>query len=522
MNSVLQTSGLPRSPKTREIARGSRLWHWLGWGGCQAAIVFVVLLVANVSQADDPPEALAGFVTSEIYDIAPAVPLDLAESWLVRSLYRIVKVSPESLGKFSQHSGTVSWQQLLQQPRRFRFWTFTRAARLKWLTILKFPRESDAGINGVYLATCTSVDGQTFFLVCRSAPTRLPIDKPLNQPIRFSGFFYNSVLLANDGMRPELKLATAGDREPDDDKPIDGNLDVDSNLGADDIAPVFVVNRFAWYPNAIDATGKVNSGQVELASRGVDIGLFDYVKKRNSKPLSRHDADAFWQILQATTEIGNDREGEPNGAPPIGFLDLVGAPSKHIGARVKVTGSLRQCVKIAVPRDAPVNPDVLQQHYYQVSLFPNLGGRKVVTRTGDRKNLSFDRYPVTVCLPKLPAGMTPAALAGKTATVDGFFYRLIKYQSQKTEAADQDGMVSPLVMATKVKLVKTATAARAVNGMLNVFLWLMLGAVALATIWRLVRWRQNTVDDTDGKGGGAFEYPERIDVSNIDDQNQSW
>ena len=506
---------------------------------CAIMLVFGFIAIGSAGQlrADDSPEDLAGFSASETYDIVPGSRLDLEEPFFVRSLYRIAKVSPESLGKFSQDTGDVSLQQMIEKTRNFRFWAFTRDATLERLTILKFPAQSEAGISGVYQAACRDKDGQAFFLLCRSAPSRIARNERLNEPIRFSGFFYNAVQLNAAGEGIQLANARLGNENADgieeEKKPEEVDL---SN-----VAPVFVVNRFAWYPKAVAAVTagtagnkatagqkatKVSAGHVELASHGVDVGLFDYVRKRNSKPLAQQDAGCFYQMLQAATAIGDEKMesggAEKESSASVGFVELVGAPTKHIGTRVKVTGSLRQCVRIAVPADAPVSSTGQPlRHYYQVSLFPDLGGRKVVTRTGEGEALSFDRYPVTVCLSALPSGMTPETLTGKTATVDGFFYRLIKYQSQKTEAEDQDGMVSPLVMASAIQLVSTANTARAVDGLMNAFLWLMLAAVAAVIIWKFVRWRRSVFGGSSRSDEGAFDFPDKIDASNIEDQNLS-
>jgi hypothetical protein len=485
-----------------------------------AALLLLVstLVTSPELLANDSPESLAGFSVSETYDIVPGRPLDLEENFFVRSLYRIAKVSSESLGDFSKSNDDISWPQLLEKTRDYRFWTFTRDATLEKLTILKFPPNSEAGINGVYLAACRSRSGQKFFLVCRSVPSRLPRDEQLNEPIRFSGFFYNSVELEEGGESIEL-----GGAQHDD----EGEEEADE-IDTSKIAPLFVVNRFAWYPQAMaEADGKVtvSAGHVELAAQGVDVGLFDYVRRRNSKPLAQQDSSCFYQVLWAANALGStDADGveqtaEQSGSS-AGFVDLVSAPGNHIGSRVSVTGSLRQCVRIEVPVDARVSGgDRALDHYYQVSLFPDLGGRKVVTHTGDGEKLSFDRYPVTVCLTALPAGMTPETLSGKTATVDGFFYRLIKYQSQKTEAQGQDGMVSPLVMASAIQMVATASSARAVDNLMNIFLWLMLAAVTALIIWKFVSWRRSFFDNARRGSERAFDFPDKIDASNFEDQN---
>ena len=80
-------------------------------------------------------------------------------------------------------------------------------------------------------------------------------------------------------------------------------------------------------------------------------------------------------------------------------------------------------------------------------------------------------------------------------------------------------MVSPLVMASDMQIVATASAARAVDNLMNIFLWLMLAAVAAAILWKFLSWRRSFFSGAGRGNEGAFDFPDRIDASNIEDQN---
>ena len=480
------------------------------------AIAFVICGLCQLkaqaqSDAESPtesPTALAGFSESETLELKPAAALDLEESLLVRTLFRVGKVSPQSMSKFSRLSDAATIETILQTPREYRFWAFARSATLKRLSVLKLPGQQEiGGIKGVYLATCESQDGAPLFLLCRSAPRLLPLNKSLNEKIRFAGFFYNSVATIEGSHGPEIEIAAQG-------------LDLDEDGPAEDsaAAPLMIVKRFAWYPQESAASPKVSPGQAELATYDVDIGLFDFVKEQNSKRLSKYDASCFYQMLGAAKLAGQTKAAEAavKKRKFSSFVDLMREPNSHFGSRVRMTGSLRQCVRVTVP-DRQVGQTQGLKEYWQVSLFPDLGGRPVVIKSGKDENLEFSRYPVTVCLPFLPQGLSAESMSGKTATIEGFFYRFVKYQSQKTEAAGKDGMVSPLVMASGIRIVSTQQSASALDSLLRGAALMLLLAIGAAIVWRVISWRRQF--SATSENASAFELPDSIDVSNIDDQN---
>lgn len=480
-------------------------------------ILSVALLVALVAvRVDAQPNGevaieLSGFSVSEAYDLEAGDALDLSDSQLTKLLFRCAKVSSANFERWSRFSAEVSWQQLLASPQRFRFWTFKRNLTLRRLSQLRFPPETVTGeFKGGYLAQCTDPLGQPVFLIARSAPRKLTLNQPLEQRIAFTGFFYNTVAANADG---SLKTDAANDSDAA--KEAEG-----SNASEKaSVVPLFIAQRFAWFPAATDEAMGVSAGQIELAARGVDVGLFDYVRKQNSKPLSQYDADAFYQMLaaanamQSTNDTPNEYAAEPN-STGIGFTDLMSAPTQHFGSAITMSGRLRQCVPIQIV-DADRAAQVGLKRYYQVSLFPDLGGRDVIVRTSGQQSIKFEQFPVTVCLPRLPPGMTADQIEGRAVEVKGHFYRFIQYQSKVSADAQQSGQVSPLVLASDIVVTPVTTTTAGVDLLMRVLLIVILAAVAFAVAYGIFiapKKRGGLI------AGDAQSLPEKIDLSQFKHQ----
>jgi hypothetical protein len=484
---------------------------------------------ATTGQSDgDAAIQLSGFSVSQAYDIVADQPLDLADSKFLKLLFRSEKISAVNYRKWAAFSSGVTWPQLIQSPDQFRFWTFDRKLVLTRLTQVRFPdRVATEALKGFYLARCKNSFGQTVFLATKSAPRKIVLNQPIEQPVSFSGFYYNTVAVGPNG-DPQLSY----NRDRDDDtrgragqgggglaKPI-------SEGGAKaNVSPVFVAKRFAWHPIAATPDMDVSSGQLALAKHGFDAGLFDDVRRQNSKPLSGVDADAFYQMLAAVKSISADSRNE-NGDPSVSqdsrnstiqqtdFFQLMSAPTQHFGGAVSVAGRLRQCVPIKIT-DPDRQRQVGEQQYFQVSLFPDLNGRDVVVRTAGDHSVSFNQFPVTICLPKLPPGVTPQTLEGRTVEVEGYFYRFIKYQSKISTDAELTGQVSPLVMVSEIRMGTAGRSAQEVDVLMRGLLLLVLAVVIAGIVWGLVKdralaGRQIAIrDDT---------LPEKIEFSDFQDQ----
>ncbi len=472
--------------------------------------ICICLLAGGVRGQSDGDVAieLSGFSVSEAYDLQAGDPLDLGDRQLMKLLFRSGKVSRGNFEKWSQFADDVSWQQISAAPQRFRFWTFKRKLRLQNLSLLRFPEQIAADeLKGVYLARCVNEVGQVAYLITRSAPRKLPLKQSLDQPISFAGFFYNNVAVGPEG---ELMMA---DGEVDDEADEDQRTETETDSPG---VPLFIANRFSWYPAIADDAMGVTASQVELAARGVDVGLFDFVRQQNSKPLSKNDSDAFYQMLAAVNSARTSAEAAPDSSniSPISFTELMSAPASQFGNKIALSGRLRQCVPIEIV-DADRQTLVGAERYYQVSLFPNLKGRDVVVRTSGEESIKFEQFPVTVCFRELPQGMTAKQLEGRPAEVIGNFYRFIKYQSKVSSEAGQSGQISPLVMASVIDVAPQTTTAEGVDLLMRVLLVGILLTVAAAVGYGVFKDRKKRSRLI---ASGETALPEKIDLSPFEDQ----
>ena len=493
-----------------------RLKRLLGWIAC----CFCLLNAGAFAQlAGDVAIELSGFSASEAYDLQAGDPLDLSDGQLIKLLFRSGKVSQGNFEKWSRFADEVAWQQLNAAPQRFRFWTFKRALRLKYLSQLRFPKQvASDELKGVYLAKCVNGAGQDVYLITRSAPGKLTLNQSLDQPISFSGFFYNNVAVGGGGELTVLDIDKDVADDGDDEEDVDDVPDDDDRTGESKSVgvPLFVANRFSWYPTTTNAAMDVSASQVELAERGVDIGVFDLVRKQNSKVLSKYDSDAFYQMLAAANsdQPAAGQGQTKSGVSTISFTELMSAPTSHFGDAIAMSGRLRQCVPIEIV-DAERKASVGADRYYQVSLFPNLKGRDVVVRTSREESIKFQQFPVTVCFLKLPEGMTAKQLEGRPAKVTGNFYRFIKYQSKVASEAGQSGQISPLVMARHLNVAAPTTTAEGVDLLMRMLLIGILLAVAATVAYGILkdRKKRNRLIVA-----GEDTLPEKIDLSQFADQ----
>jgi|GEM_PF-1557782 len=456
---------------------------------------------------DDIAIELSGFSASEAYNLKAGAPLDLSDRQLLKLLFRCGKVSSVNFAKWSRFADEVSWQQVSDTPQRFRFWTFNRKLQLKFLSQIRFPEQiATDELKGVYLAKCVNDVGQSVYLVTRSAPRKLTLMQSLDQPISFSGFFYNNVAVGPEG---DLVISDTAAEVDDDDENDESESDSDG-------VPLFVANRFSWYPTKPSGAMGITASHVKLASHGVDIGLFDYVRKQNSKALSSYDSDAFYQMLAAAhyVQCPAEDDRDTSATPAISFTELMSAPARHFGNTIALSGRLRQCVPIEIV-DAERQRLVGLERYYQVSLFPNLKGRDVVVRTSEKESIKFEQFPVTVCFRQLPEGMTADQLEGRAAQVTGNFYRFIKYQSKVSLEAEQSGQISPLVMASRLRVAAATTTAAGVDLLMRVLLMVILATVAVAVAYGFLKQREGR---SRSGAGGEDSLPEKIDLSQFEDQ----
>jgi hypothetical protein len=132
-------------------------------------------------------------------------------------------------------------------------------------------------------------------------------------------------------------------------------------------------------------------------------------------------------------------------------------------------------------------------HYYTLYVFvPLLNERIGLQRNpGDKNPRIFDRhFPVTVCVPELPAGLEPGPSIHEHVRLHGVFFKVWTYKPQGGPlpgGAENNDLPqpSPLIISPSAALVSTVAPAdplrSAWGGVLFVVLIVVLGVV----VWRM-------------------------------------
>lgn len=456
-------------------------------GFLSLVLAFVISDLATAYQEHDrAPVELSGFSISEAFDIPDDVPLDLDSPLLKQLLYRIKNTSPDSRARYSRYTRDLDWQDVTTNTEDYRLWLFDIPARLKRIESRPLKNlSSQEEIQRVFVCHCetianpdqSEVRGKPFLALSRTLPSALPIGTPLDEPIRVVGFLYARVSGVVEGDNNEM--------------------------------PVLITDRVAWHPTESAALNSV--AHQRLARHGVDIGLIDHVRANNTLPLGGRDAEAFYQILAAVDRMEpNDVAGDPDSKTgQLGFNELMQDASSNFGESVRVTGTIRSCSVISVPQK-DIRDRLGVSRYYQLMLFPDLDGARIVVKNKDGSKLDYRRFPITVCCTELPAGMTPTDMERQSCIVDGFFYRFWKYQSEKTDQLQTSGQVSPLIIAKRPVMFDSDI------GRLNTALLIFVVAVITTILALFFGFR---IADRRRMAPGTKildSLPDKIDVSGLD------
>ncbi len=426
---------------------------------CLTACCFTPTRVAVAQIHDDEPIELSGYSVSESYQIEDEMSLDSDNQHFRKLLYRVRQSSADSMTKYARFSHEVTWKQIAESIADYRLWVFDRNG-----TITSFSRheltntESNEPIRSYFISRCKTSTGEPFDVVSLSIPSDWNKTESLNQPIRFSGFLYSLV----------------------------------------DSVPLFIADHIQWYPEVESAELGVTESMVMLAKHGVDIGQLDNVRRQNSKSMSQADASIFYQMLAAVNKIPVEPQIEG-----LGFREIIVQPKQHLLRAVNFQARVKKCSLIQLPPESTARLGF--DHYYQLIVFPDIGGKIVVPNPGG-EDLVYSRYPVTICARELPESITAAQIENQQVQINGFYFRFWKYSAEMTEAAGASGQSSPLVISrVPILLISDSRS-------LNTFLTSILGGIflVLAIAWWYLRKSPNRTI------GEEIVLPDRMDTSGLE------
>jgi hypothetical protein len=440
------------------------------------ACLCLVVSIASAQEQNEKPIELSGFSISQAYDVKDGLPLNLDDSMLIRTMYRIRKTSPKSRWEYSNYSRDVSWENIEAQTDDYRFWVFDRHVRLRGIQEHRFAGASEDEIQKAYICHCVSQTDAPMIVLAESVPSMLVDQTKLDEPVRLSGFLYSKSIEASVSDLP---------------------------------VPVFIASRLGWFPTNLNIEG-VRQSHVDLARNGFDVGNLDTIKKNNTKPLSSSDSESLFQMIKAVSNIPPPSAEETTVEQPLGFQELMQNAGQSFGKTIQIKGIIRSC---SVIKD--LDPDVQTRlglsSYYQLMVFPDLDGKKIVIKSSKGNDDINDRFPITVCCAHLPDGMTPDNIERKPCRINGFVYRFWKFQSERTDEGGFSGQVSPILIAYQPTILDIG--ADQLDSILLIFVSVVLAGIALLLLsYRLADRKSKTRGQVIMEG-----LPDKIDVPDFDD-----
>jgi hypothetical protein len=257
--------------------------------------------------------------------------------------------------------------------------------------------------------------------------------------------------------------------------------------------------RVAWLPDRIDEARGVTPAAVLLAEQGFDFGLWDLLQGRQKRGLEEADREPFYRLLGVVQELP---ESEPalRDAPPIDIGVAVKSPEQQTGHFVTVDGTVNRIDRVEVTSgDLRIWTGL--DHYYTLYVFvPLLHQRIGLQRNPNDKNPRiFDRhFPVTVCVPELPPGLTPGPNVHEHVRLQGVFFKVWTYKPQGSPDDKDLPQPSPLVIAPAAMLVSDEVAPNPTVNILGGVLFVVLIAVLGVVVWRMnlgdARFKRDVLD----------------------------
>jgi len=251
---------------------------------------------------------------------------------------------------------------------------------------------------------------------------------------------------------------------------------------------VFASQRVAWLPDKPDVQRQITPGTVLLAEHGFDFGLWDQVRGRKMSGLTDADRVPFYQLLAVMREI---KPSLPpmHSAPPVDIPLSIQSPDQQLGSFVTVDGAVRRIDRVEV-NDSEIRTRFGIDHYYTLYVFVPLHNQRIKwTRHRDDPNprLFENQFPVTVCLPSLPPGLSAGPNVNEHVRIHGTYFKTWIYTPQ---GGGQDlPQPSPLILASSAVLVPA-------QGRMDGWTNLLLGVVfaALVGVLGIIWWRMNRSD----------------------------
>ena len=255
---------------------------------------------------------------------------------------------------------------------------------------------------------------------------------------------------------------------------------------------LLAAKRVAWFPDRVDLAKGIGPDQVYLADLGMDMGLFDAVRERNSKPIGAEERACFYRLLQVTQQTSMAEMAKHCRNLELG--PLLQQPSSLQGQIFRLQGSVRRITRVVVD-DRDIRRCYGITHYYQLDVLVPLGDAEIQVKSDDPDKTGpvyRTNFPFTCCSVSIPPqwkSLVGQERVSAAANLDGVFFKIWSYSNPYVASFDtRQRQMSPLfVIPTPV----LGTPSQP-QGLMP----LLLGSgflVALAAIWLAV-WYCNRSD----------------------------
>src|SRR5207249_4706813 len=109
---------------------------------------------------------------------------------------------------------------------------------------------------------------------------------------------------------------------------------------------IFVADRLGWYPDRPDEVHHIRPPQLALARLGMDVSLWDEIRKSKERALGSGDREGFYQLLAV---LGKPEAGELTAlAKPLDLVALLEESADHFGDVSPLQGLARRVMKVPV------------------------------------------------------------------------------------------------------------------------------------------------------------------------------
>jgi hypothetical protein len=238
--------------------------------------------------------------------------------------------------------------------------------------------------------------------------------------------------------------------------------------------PLLLATRLRWFP-----TSGVPSGQLLLAQHGMDVSLWEEIVQRTPfvSPDKGQESLAFYSCLAALQQVpatelaaltidNISRVASAGDSPSTKITQQIAVavneqaarglssvaplffkPEKEVGELLRIEGTVRRAVRIAVDDDTFLATDQSIREYFELEVF-----------TDDSQNL-----PLVCCVTRLPADFPTGDAIREEVRLDGVFFKMWQYRSRKIvetagETTTQQQSYTPVILGATVTWLQQASA----------------------------------------------------------------